>query len=106
MNESVGESVPQEVEIAESVLYQFLEDEIVLLNLANQCYYGLDDVGGRMWELLIEEHAVSKVAERLQSEFDVAPENLRADLNQLVRELVSAGLLKASQRDTVVGLNK
>jgi hypothetical protein len=87
---------PARVEIGDSVLYQTLQNEIVLLNIATQRYYGLNAVGARMWELLIELRDVSSVAERLEANYEVDSAGLRADLEHLIGDLLRNGLLKAA----------
>ena len=47
-------SLPTQVEISPEALFQELDGETVLLNLQSERYYGLDDVGTRMWQLLAE----------------------------------------------------
>ena len=69
---------------------------MVLLNIDNQQYYGLNDVGARMWELLLELRSLDAVTERLEAEYEIDRETLRADLERLVRDLLHAGLLKAA----------
>jgi hypothetical protein len=92
----MNNSLPANVAIGDSVLYQELEDEAVLLNMANQQYYGLNDVGAQMWKCLIELGDVSTAGDRLCSSYEVDPVVFRADLEELVRNLLSAGLLKAA----------
>jgi hypothetical protein len=92
----MNNSLPAGVAIGDSVLYQELEDEAVLLNMANQQYYGLNDVGAQMWKCLIELGDVSTAGDRLCSSYEVDPAVFRADLEELVRNLLSAGLLKAA----------
>jgi hypothetical protein len=87
--------VGDQVEIGEDVLYQQLQGEVVLLNMASQRYYGLNEVGARMWELLLESGSVSTVADRLNQTYDIDPTTLRADLERLIEELRNAGLVKA-----------
>jgi hypothetical protein len=82
------------VEIGEDVLFQQLQGEVVLLNMASQRYYGLNEVGARMWELLLESGSVDAVADRLHETYDTDPITLRSDLERLVGELLGAGLLK------------
>jgi Coenzyme PQQ synthesis protein D (PqqD) len=89
--------VPQQVTIADSVLYQSLQGEVVLLNMETQHYFSLDDVGSRMWELLIELQKLPVVEERLLADFEVDPKVLREDLDRLVGGLMDAGLLKSVQ---------
>lgn len=83
------------VEIGEDVLFQQLQGEVVLLNMASQRYYGLDRVGARMWELLLESGNVDAVTDRLLETYDTDRLTLRSDLESLVGELVGAGLLRA-----------
>jgi len=89
-------TLPENVHIGDSVLYQTLQDEVVLLNMENQQYYGLNDTGARMWKLLMEFKNLEKVSERLGSSYDVDPTLLRADFERLVSELLQRGLLKAA----------
>ena len=78
------------------VILQRLNDEAVLLNMSNQQYYGLNDTGTRMWELLMELGEPSKVVTQLQEEYSVPSATLQADLETLVGELLQAGLLRAT----------
>ncbi|HTA46539.1 MAG TPA: PqqD family protein [Bryobacteraceae bacterium] len=92
----MGEVLPSAVMIGDSVLYQELEDEVVLLNMANQQYYGLNDVGAQMWKTLMEIPSVTAALDRLTELYEVDPDVLDADLHRLVRELLEAGLLKTA----------
>lgn len=78
-----------------NVLFQELDDEAILLNLASEHYYGLDDVGMRMWQLLDEHGSVATVMARLLAEYDVDEATLRYDLAQFINQLNEAGLVIA-----------
>jgi hypothetical protein len=96
MENQMSENLPGAVAIGEAVLYQELEGEVVLLNMANQEYYGLNDVGAQMWKCLLESAGSVDSAEVLLSEtYDIEPSVIRADLERLVRELLQVGLLRA-----------
>jgi hypothetical protein len=98
MEGSMNDALPGAVAIGEAVLYQELEGEVVLLNMANQEYYGLNDVGAQMWKCLLESAGNVDSAEALLSEtYDIEPSVIRADLERLVRELLKVGLLRAGQ---------
>ena len=92
----MNESLPAIVAIGDAVLYQELEDEVVLLNMANQQYYGLNDIGAEMWKCLLESGNVATAGERLCRSYETDPTVIRADFEGLVRDLLSAGLLKAA----------
>lgn len=77
----------------ENVLFRELEGESVILSLDNETYYGLDDVGTRMWLQLTTQPTVQDAYNALLHEYEVEPDELQNDLARLVSELVAAGLL-------------
>ena len=85
------------VRITPDVLHQELGGETVLLNLANENYFGLDEVGTRVWQLLGETHSANAVFTRLIEEYDVSAEQLRTDVGRLIAELVTAGLVSLGE---------
>ncbi len=81
-------TIPLRVSTSKEVLYQNLEGQGILLDLKKACYYGLDSVATRMWELLTKEEHTEKVIKQLLSEYNVNEETLRKDLSELIYELV------------------
>ncbi len=82
------------VAIPEDVVFQKVGEETVLLNLEGGVYYGLDPVGSRFWELLLEGGSLRAAFERMVEEYDVTPETLERDLLRLAQELAAKGLIK------------
>ncbi|MEW5871918.1 MAG: PqqD family protein [Chloroflexota bacterium] len=80
--------------IPADVLFHELAGEAVLLNLATGKYFGLDEVGTRMWQLLAEHHQTEPVVQALLQEYDVPEEQLRSDLLVLVDKLIEHGLVQ------------
>ena len=76
------------------VLFQELDGEGVLLDLATETYYGLDDVGARFWSVLTVAATIDAGVETLAGEYDVAPELLRRDVSSLVVSLAEHGLVE------------
>ncbi len=76
------------------VLTRPLDDELVLLNLDNENYYGLDEVSARMWEVLSASPSVEVGVAQLLTEYDVEPDRLRADVQALLSDLVDNGLIE------------
>jgi hypothetical protein len=89
----MNEPLPSAVAIPDSVLYQELEEEAVLLNMANQQYYGLNDVGAQMWRSLAQAGSIAEAEERLMEMYEIEQPALRSDLEALIRDLLKAGLL-------------
>ena len=76
-----------------SVIYRDVSGEIVLLNLQSGVYYGLDEIGSRMWHLLMEKRDVADVCTIMIDEYETSSDVLRADIDRLVSELAEKGLV-------------
>ncbi len=57
-------------------------------------FYSLNEVGARVWSLLGEGTTFGAILEQLRSEYDVTAERLGVDLERLLRQFTSAGLLE------------
>src|SRR3990172_11079651 len=84
------------VSIPDGVLVRDLQDESVLLNLNTESYFGLDDVGTRMWAVLTGSPSVQAAYEILLAEYEVDPARLSADLQGFIQKLDELGLIKLS----------
>jgi coenzyme PQQ synthesis protein D (PqqD) len=87
-------SFSDRVEVPKDVLVRFVEKETVLLNLDTECYYGLDETGTRMWQVVTAAPSIEKAYEELLSEFDVEAELLRQHFSELLGSLGDLGLLR------------
>ena len=79
--------------IPEHVMSRQVGDETVILDLGSGTYFGLDPVGARIWQMLTEGQRLTDVVTALTREFDVAPDQVRDDVDALVNELVTRGLV-------------
>lgn len=77
------------------VLVRRVREEVVLLHLGTEAYFGLDPVGTAMWEALCATGSLEGAHALLMREFDVEPELLARDLRSLVEQLLEQGLLVA-----------
>lgn len=82
------------INVPEDVLFRNLDGEAIILNTETGKYYGLDEVGTRMWDLLAEHGQVEPAYRALLDEYDVTEGQLQQDLLDLVDKLVSEGLLQ------------
>ena len=92
-------SFSDHVEVPKHVLVRFVEKESVLLNLETECYYGLDETGTRMWQVVTSASSIDNAYAELLSEFDVEAEMLRQHLSELLGRLVDLGLLRVHFAD-------
>lgn len=75
------------------VRYEILGDEAVLLNIESERYFGLDDVGTRMWESLHTTQDFEASVAELAAHYTADAATLRRDLAALIDQLEEAGLL-------------
>ncbi|MDH3640245.1 MAG: PqqD family protein [Gammaproteobacteria bacterium] len=80
--------------IPDTTLTQRVGDELVLLNLNDGTYHGLDEIGTRMVELLGQGSALDPVVSSIVDEYETSAEQVQTDLTALVQELKQTGLLE------------
>ena len=85
------------VEVTSDQVSSELDGEEVILNLTDGTYYGLNEVGARIWALLQETPALHRVRDQIVEEFDVGVEQCEHDLIALVKDLEEAGLVTVEQ---------
>jgi hypothetical protein len=85
----------QKFTISPEVLFQDVSGEMVLLDLASETYFGLDEIGARIWQLLKEGSTVGEAIQTLLGEYEVDRATLESDVGELLFELSEAGLLLA-----------
>jgi hypothetical protein len=78
---------------ADGVLATEFGDEVVLLNLDDGVYYGLDDAGALVWRLLRRPTSVADLRDAIVAEYDVDPGRCERDVRTLLAELADRGLI-------------
>jgi hypothetical protein len=82
------------VEINDGVSWRDVGGDVVILNVEAGVYFGIDGSGSQMWRELAEHGSVEKTLESLKHQFDVEPDELKRDLDDLVKQLVEKGLVQ------------
>jgi hypothetical protein len=70
-----------------------LEGEAALLQLTHGVYYGLDEMGARIWEQVQHPISIAELRDRIMRTYDVDPARCERELLEFCGELVRAGLL-------------
>lgn len=81
-----------------TVIFKLMADGAVLFAPATEIYFGLNEVGARIWQLLPEAGgSMDVLCDRLAEHYpDVSRETLRADAQELLDSLVAEGLAAPS----------
>ena len=89
-------SFTSRVSVPPDVLISQVGGESVILNTSSERYFGLDEIGTSIWEVITSSDSIQAAFDRLLAEYDVEPTRLREDLNTLIEKLVDNGLLEVS----------
>lgn len=68
--------------------------EIVALHVEKGQCYGMNAVASRVWSLLAEPTSPDRICAQLLDEFDVDAETCRAEVDALLSDLKSEGLIR------------
>jgi hypothetical protein len=82
------------ISVPPNVLFNEVSGEAVLLNQATGRYFTLDDVGTRVWKLIVQHGQLDRVYRDLLEEYDVDPQQLERDLLSLTDQLAANALLQ------------
>ncbi|MDY0069747.1 MAG: PqqD family protein [Porticoccaceae bacterium] len=76
------------VTLSADVLTQQVGEELVILDLGGEAYFGLDPVGARIWRLMEHGLSLGAIVDTLLGEYEVTEDVVRADVERLVDNLV------------------
>lgn len=71
-----------------------LGGEAAILNLKVGVYYGLNEVGARIWKLIHEPKRVSEIRDTILEEYEIEPDDCEADIMVLLQDLLDNGLIE------------
>lgn len=80
--------------VPKHVMARNVGDETVILDLESGMYFGLDSVGARIWQLLATGASLESISKTLLEQYEVAQEQLEADVLKLAQELLQRKLIQ------------
>jgi hypothetical protein len=84
----------------EQITGDLLDGEVVILNMKDDVYYGLDQVGGRVWGLIQNPITVGEVIQNLLKEYDVEYQQCSDDVLALLEDMLSKGLIEVQNGES------
>lgn len=81
-------SRPEEVLVSEG------DDNFVVLDYQNGFYYGLDEVGKKIFTRLENRKSINEIVAELSREYDAPSEILYRDVTEFISQLVEANLIR------------
>ena len=91
-------NLDQTINLSPDVISQEVSGETVLMDLESENYYGLDEVGTRIWQLIGQTNDLRVIYQTLLQEYEVKEERLLQDLDVLLGQIAGLGLITLEQR--------
>lgn len=85
-------------EVSEQVIYEFIDGETLLLDLATSRYFKLDEVATTAFRLLTTQPDRDRVDQELLDVYEVEADRLRSDMDRLIGTLLHEGLIRPTAR--------
>jgi hypothetical protein len=87
-------TVGDRFEVPIEVMARQVGEETVILHLESGAYYGLDEVGSRIWALLVDGHTLAGICTTILDEYEAEKSQVEQDVLDLALELKERGLIR------------
>ena len=79
--------------VPKNTMTRTLEDGTIALDADSGRYIVLNEVGGRIWELLTAGESTERIIQILEAEYDAPHDTIQSDLEGLLVELAQRGMV-------------
>jgi hypothetical protein len=79
--------------VSKEQVYSELQGEAVILDIKSGVYYGLNQVGASIWNLIQVPKTMHEIQAALLAEYDVEPETCKQEVLVLLQDLAAKGLI-------------
>ncbi|MDZ7817300.1 MAG: lasso peptide biosynthesis PqqD family chaperone [Aliarcobacter sp.] len=73
-----------------------MDDELVMMNLESNNYYGLNKIGKDIWEILEENQTLESLCNKLIEKYDVSFEECKNDITPFLEKLKESNIIEIS----------
>ncbi len=86
-------TLPNRVFVPSHVLFQIMDNKLVVLNTQTELYFALDEAGARIWELLSDGVSSVSALETIVTEYDIDTLTVEKDMLNLLSQLEEKKLI-------------
>lgn len=79
---------------SDALLSNNLGEDVVMMDIEQGSYYGLEDVAARIWQFTENPVSVGNLCQNLTSEYDVSVEQCQQDVTKFLGELVDRNIIQ------------
>jgi len=84
--------------IPPEIAYSYVDDELVLMDVDEHVYYGVNSVGAAIWNFLEQRPAsLHAICEHLQQIYDVGGAQCREDATAFIQKMLSHQMLAITE---------
>lgn len=76
-----------------AVIADVIDGEAVIMNLERGSYYGLDQIGADIWQLILAGRTFDDIATAIAEHFDIERERVASDVNALAAQMIEERLI-------------
>ena len=80
-------------QISPEILHSKIDEEVILMSIEADSYFGLDPIASRIWELLEQPLSVEELVEKLMEEYEVDADTCQQDVQALLEDMQGRGLI-------------
>lgn len=84
-------------QISSETLHSKIDDEVILMSIEADSYFGLDPIASRIWELLEQPKTLDELVALLMEEYEVDASTCTEDVRALLGDLQDKGLVVQTQ---------
>jgi len=70
-----------------------LDNEVVLMSIERGSYFGLENTGKRIWQLLETPQTLAQLQEALSNEYEAPPEVIARDVAGFLQKMLDNGVV-------------
>ncbi|MDJ0616030.1 MAG: PqqD family peptide modification chaperone [Calothrix sp. MO_192.B10] len=86
--------------VSQEQVFSNLSEDAIILDMKSGTYYGLDEVGASIWNLIQQPKTVEEIKKAMLEEYEVEPEQCEQGILALLEELAVQGLIEVKDEAT------
>lgn len=89
------------VVVSNNQIFSDLAGESVILDVRSGVYYGLNEVGARIWNLIQQPKTIAEVADAIAQEYEVEKSQCEQEIMALLTELSASKLIEVKNEASI-----
>jgi hypothetical protein len=77
----------------DKILFADIDEEVVMMDIEQGTYFGMDEIASQIWNLIEEPIRVSDLCSALHESYEVSPDECLRDVLEFLDQLNEQGLL-------------